>query len=1665
MGDEYILVERAMKVRIKQVIKRGIILLSTAVLISVNGIGMVANADETSTEQDSKTLSRSMIQYFRTKNELDETCITNDEMRVFGAFISNFYVPYKTKVTSLSSDTDLKKKILDTFFGGDSSQEKTLDNLLKKLEESYTSNSEKLYKSSDGTGDLVDLLSLIYGDCDMYRSNGEIVYNKATSEEDLFRAPTLISLLVDVDSSCKYFENNGDKAASTNLKVSAFGDIITNDGIVVVPACLNPYTFYKTSDKNKIETLRLPLNNSFMMGNMLNADEVYNVSQGDSRKRTGEIIGVSGARKWIRDQINGGTGYAVKSTAVKDKGMVVYGYKGTSGDNVYTLPKYTHDYVGVCIPTTKEVLYSEKEENFLFLKYRSDTQEQLDDLSLNVIKRKENVIDTIGSFSSGTWGSDTNEIETYKLFSDAAGLVESPWTKYMKGDSDTAKGLQDIYNNKVGKNKTTIIDTWKTNGDYSISNIYAEYVMNNGKKYKGNNDNAGEVVKKNGVKYLSSQIYDNSGTGDSRIPKEVGGEFLVETLQTKNLGVALRVSSELAYANDVTNFYNVMRKGAEDFIGVNGKFVSAIGNSTTKYSDKSIPIADTLNVWGGIYWGYFYEILGIGTDSDGNMTSGTYDSEASHLPNLDIGLKYGNFNLADMLTGVDPVESEANELEKMQEDIIKKVYNLLDTSHTEYRDAWIKGVINDTVLSIHNSIVGSDFVGSIMKIGTGNSNSTYTGVMGYVTTPKLAELPFTSWLISNYWIIYIVIMILVLVVLIMMWVSSQKKWQEALALFVAIAFVMILPKTLIDGTIEATNLASENIYGDRFLFWALAQHQQADDELEEAGEEGSAGYALMSDLQDVENMTSDTGIRLKWMSPKKNNKLDTLLGNKMSNELTANTTIFRWLFSGIMQQETYVDDPLATYVYRPYNDLNTIAKDLSEELGAVKVNDYADINKTINSYYSISKGESGEKTKRESRTESGKFLKQLYSSPGNEYLTEENETVRGKSQTYSYITELFNSDLVNNAMYKSVLKEDASSLKSIGFSLDNANIDTGTNTYLLYSESPYYYFYNVFAQAKAQVKDESGKYVDINVSNDDASEDFSVNDFSHVLLSKDFFKVTNANSKNKYNDQAGYVRDFLNLEGLFTYVIPYLNYGNEYVQLWTQKYGANISDINYEDNQMYKDAADSTTGTEEAIKDKLHNDCLGQVWNMYSPWVDTLYDTGVYNYRIKTAMYDMTVLDTVNPDSYVDAGRPMSFSPADMHNKNLQESEITDIEYKINKTLEDTYEDLMYLNNYQGYDDEVLISAAAMIATFNFNKNFSSNNIVGEQYTLYPQSFEMKNMNYDAFLRLIIMNSTGEPLSSTDGSVYVRMLNKSSVFTGILMVAVDIVSVYVIPAAKIILLFGLMALSMIMILYLAFSPKDGLLKTVGKVMLLPLFLFGLLLVGMSLVISLFVGEGKTDIVGERGISVVTNDPAVTLLLLLLVDIVFIILMWKIGKNIFKSLKVYVPGLGMAALGAVTGAGLAVASRVRGTVSDIGRFGVNQTVGGAGRSRRYRKRQEELADESNDLQREANEIARDNASYGRDTAINTGGLSDRTRQREEEKALRDIDDKCTHGETKDTKGEYTGIRDEEFRKESKKQAHKDAKEDVKDIAKEVRKEKREEVDNSYKDNLTDDADWE
>ena len=941
----------------------------------------------------------------------------------------------------------------------------------------------------------------------------------------------------------------------------------------------------------------------------------------------------------------------------------------------------------------------------------------------------------------------------------------------------------------------------------------------------------------------------------------------------------------------------------------------------------------------GVYFGYFIDMMGITSCDDGGLELGGFRSP--YLPS------YSNSSSGDDLTiksedgfnsGV--INSEDLSFEEKQKDLINRIYGITNDSNNDYRNNLIKNIIEGFVLTVHRTITGT-WYSNIDSVSTG-TGSTYQSVTGYVYTPTLEELSFTATLMNNYIKIYIICFMIVVFMLVLMVLLNLRTWQQGMIIGFTMSIALLFPYILISNSVNISNKISDSIYSDRFDFWAMSQHQQSVMSLEKTVSRGEKDALLT-----ITNATTDSthlgdpGVKIKWMAPKKVEMFQNLYSDKsLSESFVTQMEIFKWLFSSLIYDSEFVDtDVYGSFVYRPYNNIAIEARCYyawAQEL--LKTSEYtsrSSVSYEGNNYTNVPTSLYNSLNKTSSMSTgifNAGFLRydrNAYSNTKLRYDANKISDIKLVSQLNSF----GNADVVDYigtwGLYNEEITErflGASATAGIGSNLpliDEEGAFEGKDyryiskaLYLKNTESPFYYFYSVL----------KARYSGNGVS------------FNKALLQDDIYKVTKQeesllNSNRKVN---GKFRDFLDLEGLFTYVIPYMNEGNKYVIQWQKENGSEIEEYNFEyevdaagENTTITDN-DMASNVEYANAVKRKND-MNRIWNMYCPWVDSLYDLNIHNKKVTIGAKRETVKDTLNPSSYIEVGRPMIFSEADMEVKGYSYGDLTDVERRIQAVTEKTYKDLRYLVNYYDMKEDVLLAAAAMYATFNFNAEFSQDSFLGTSVMLYPQGFELKNFNYDAFMRLALLNSTGETVFATE-DLYSRVLAKTSIFTGLLLLVCDLIACIAIPMLKFIILVGLLFLGILVCIACVVNPPEKIFEAVCKSLLLPTMLFMALNIVFSWSMSLVVGEGLTAYVGSKGVNFATNDPTITMLIMAAMGCVYVFCAFKILKFLWSAYKQFGMSTALAAVGIVGAAITAGTTGIAKTATKALGKGVGAGVG-------------------------------------------------------------------------------------------------------------------------------------
>ena len=426
------------------------------------------------------------------------------------------------------------------------------------------------------------------------------------------------------------------------------------------------------------------------------------------------------------------------------------------------------------------------------------------------------------------------------------------------------------------------------------------------------------------------------------------------------------------------------------------------------------------------------------------------------------------------------------------------------------------------------------------------------------------------------------------------------------------------------------------------------------------------------------------------------------------------------------------------------------------------------------------------------------------------------------------------------------------------------------SAFALYTESPFYYLsWGLYDNGLSTKAGSSGE-------------------FKKMLLEKNdafFYNYQIEAGKPGY----GAMKDFLDFGSLFTVIIPYLRESNKTLLQWSDTYGTKP----YEGYGTKRSDLDTITDKEsEAYYKTWFNYSSDNAYRTYTAWVDYLYELDIARPEtIEYAGQKQTVVEPMNPASYTI--RPMVFSESEMLYYGLKESDLTQAEKKIQEVSKEVRNDWLNVMNYYTLDDVVLNTASAMIATFDFNRIFSQSGFNQKQVVFEPQGFELKAFGWDAFLRMILQNATGESLvynQTLKSDIYEIVAEKDGFVTLFMMWFNSFVVVYLVPALLILILCCL-PIAMMLSVFASFIRQDKtMIKAFATECMMPFLTVLIVNIILAFTVSILMGDGGYQLVtGSLGESQSFNSPRSTMVVLIFVTTVACGMYWYAVLNLFKGL--------------------------------------------------------------------------------------------------------------------------------------------------------------------------------
>lgn len=910
-----------------------------------------------------------------------------------------------------------------------------------------------------------------------------------------------------------------------------------------------------------------------------------------------------------------------------------------------------------------------------------------------------------------------------------------------------------------------------------------------------------------------------------------------------------------------------------------------------------------------------------------------------------------------------PIElSEEYQVDIMNDAIRNWTYYLLHpTKGLKYVKTLVKNKSQAILVDWHNDMVGTNDVGA--TTGT----TTYRSNMGYVTTPDLTEISWASKALNVYGKCIPYLILAMIILMLFTYIIGIMPLQKAAFGVIIFSVFLFLPPVTINSVVSISNNVVQKIYGSRFTYWAVVQQESYAGALDDAITEDSYDnylrslYALNSETY---NNQGGDSIVLKWQAPKKSASLIfTERDSEVLNGLRSSDLVSYALNRNTMSGQNFTDEDNA-YLYRSYTDLsntsrftyqgidvgNVPSKTLSQS-GALYTDGTADSSKSMEERIS------------NIITNYGSYVDAGYSNPLKENNTNMGDAIRLRTPTESTIyddacdldlssitslnyetapginQDVFNYSLpvFNNASlsFTDVLKVQNNATQGnysalirlltqeYGMDESTTNQDfekemTSLASYALMSESSYYYFsWCLYDQGMSYRSGVKNGYKTLLLSGKDGS----------------FFYNTNGN---------GELKDFMDMRTLFTVIIPYLKKGNDLVREFDDKYGLELYDGVPTEEGHWEDAGmiDSNGKPTELYKKYWHNVAVARLYEIYTPWVDLMYDCNYAKSEDISVMgKTYTIEDPLDPTCYPE-DRPMIFSASEMYDYGLDEADLTEVERRILKTNEGMCDRMFELLNYVTFRDTTLNSAAALECAFEFNSNFSQESLTGNNAVIYPQTYEINNFSYDAYLRFILANTTGDDLSASD-DFYLTVVKKSSTTTAIMLLVNDVISQYVFQGFKIFFLAAIFVASVLLIIVTAFKidTDQKYIKKLLKGIAIPLIGFLVVNIIFAWVLAMFMGVGNNAVTQTSRATIQTGDPVIVMLIMIALDILCMICYFKLVKAVIKEImsnlnliKGYLGGIAQGTAAFAGGITSKLSNIAKGNGGGSGAYGANPSEG-------------------------------------------------------------------------------------------------------------------------------------
>ena len=346
----------------------------------------------------------------------------------------------------------------------------------------------------------------------------------------------------------------------------------------------------------------------------------------------------------------------------------------------------------------------------------------------------------------------------------------------------------------------------------------------------------------------------------------------------------------------------------------------------------------------------------------------------------------------------------------------------------------------------------------------------------------------------------------------------------------------------------------------------------------------------------------------------------------------------------------------------------------------------------------------------------------------------------------------------------------------------------------------------------------------------------------------------------------GKIKDILDLEEMFTNMIPYMY-----------------------SMQVLAGGIDGTSGALENEKIEFYTIYKNnnKSWLFRSNWVTKLMESYELTQKTTVKLPNGNTIDIENPmlPSNYPVERPMIFSEAQMYALGLNESELTLPELKIlkvNKAVEKKWTLLLNYVNIPGMTKEVLYRQMALEAVIEFNKEFTSSNTLNPSAAMYPLGMDLRNISFDSVMKMLMLNNTKDT-RYIYGDTMLRVIENNDIISAVLMLIGAFLCSNVIPFVRNILLGLLFYLGIFALLTHILSSNKMKVK-ITTAFLLNNIVFLVMNMLYYLSFSLMIKLTYTDnVLSINNVVVNVGNPVWIFIIIITVSVLFILGSWKLIK--------------------------------------------------------------------------------------------------------------------------------------------------------------------------------------